>query len=453
LVTAVGGAGGQGRFGGAGGAVSGSTASASGYSAVAGIAQTGGAGGAGEYNGGAGASSSLTNAVSGATRGGYLDLFQTAIGGAGGSELGPNGAGGAGGYGTSSLTVNNTTAGSVYASVTGDGGAGGGVTPGGNNTIAGAGGAGSASVTLTGAHTAAAVATANGGAGLTVGTANATASATAGASQLATALASSDGSSGQAGASATTTGSGVVSSLTAHAQGAVAGSATTALSEANSASPLGFDTGGHNSYAFGTLAPGGSVVTSDLASHPNVAAALGGAGADVFAAGTLGDTGAAAGVTYNSSITYTLNTTGDLVLGLLDQQTLGSGFSSLALSVQVGGTTVVSQSFSSLAAAQGFFHNDALDLGAVASSTDLQVTVDLQLVASAAGSGFAGDFLLGTSGTSPPPGASAVHPAVVHMAQAISGFGDGDTGALSSLPLAGQDAPHTALFAAGGHRG
>ena len=60
----------------------------------------------GRANGGAGAASTLTNAVKGATNGGYLKLYQTATGGAGGGTY--SGASGAGGAASSSLTFDDT---------------------------------------------------------------------------------------------------------------------------------------------------------------------------------------------------------------------------------------------------------------------------------------------------------------------------------------------------------
>ena len=88
---------------------SGSSAYASGYSAGAVVQQTGGAGGLGNNgaSGGAGGNSYLTDAVSGRTRGGYLELRQTATGGVGGGSHGANA--GQGGAAGASLTFDDTT--------------------------------------------------------------------------------------------------------------------------------------------------------------------------------------------------------------------------------------------------------------------------------------------------------------------------------------------------------
>lgn len=139
------------------------------------IKQTGTAGASGLLSGGvggAGGSVGLLNQASGSAPGAALTLGQYAYGGVGGNSdyVGPDSgtagysgpdSGGAGGYGTSSLTVSDTSAISLTGTVVGSGGAGGWT----NSGTAGAGGIGSATISLSGTNTVDASATATGGAG------------------------------------------------------------------------------------------------------------------------------------------------------------------------------------------------------------------------------------------------------------------------------------------------
>ena len=159
-----------------------------------------------------------------------------------------------------------------------------------------------------------------------------------------------------------------------------------------------------DAYAFGTITPSSAFITTALSGHSNVNTALSGAqAAGIFGAGVLGAayaTGASGAQEYIDTETFTLNgynLGGHLILGLLDTQTSGSGFSSLVFTVTVGGVTKVTQSFSTLAAANAFFSNDAIDLGAVATTAGLQVVVKFDLTTSAAGSGYGEDFILGAT--------------------------------------------------------
>ena len=127
----------------------------------------------------------------------------------------------------------------------------------------------------------------------------------------------------------------------------------------------------------------------------------------MFAAGVLGALapGQVSGAQeYMSIETVHLNAAGDsghLLLGLMDEQATGSGFSDLKFSVTVGGTKVLSEDFSSLAAANAFFANHAVDLGAVPQSSDLAVVVTFDLTTSTANSGYGEDFLLGLAPPNP----------------------------------------------------
>ena len=165
-----------------------------------------------------------------------------------------------------------------------------------------------------------------------------------------------------------------------------------------------------DAYAVGTITPTASFLSTALSGHSNVNTALSGAQAagGIFGAGVLGAayaTGATGSQEYIDTETFTLNgynLGGHLILGLLDTQTSGSGFSSLVFTVTVGGVTKVSQSFSTVAAANTYFSNDAIDLGAVPTTPALQVVVKFDLTTSTAGSGYGEDFILGAQSVVPP---------------------------------------------------
>ncbi len=450
---------GSGQSGGAGGAATATSARGSGQSAIVTAEQTGGAGGLGLFGaaGGAGADSTLINAVSGRTTGGYLKLSQTATGGAGGTSYGATG--GAGASASSDFIFDDTTANPIQASsLYGRSAALGGA--GGNGySSAGTGGAASATVILTGADSVSAVGYARGGQGGSAdtgagsaggdayakgaaiatgldasGTAIAHASAFGGAGsrtgmagaasqaftsngQLAQATALARGGSGYADVSAATLGTGVVSlvgatgeaSLVDAVTGAAAGGTAAAFGQVDAGTPFGFDDGSHNAYGFATELPSASSIASAFQSHANVEGVLGASGASIFGAGTLGGAyspEASGEREYLSSTTWTLDAstlTGDLVIGLLDTQTLGSGFDSLDVEVHVGARLALDATFTSLTAAQSFLTDHALDLGGFASVPNVNVGVSLILVSSSPGSGFGLDYLLGVAPPNAPP--------------------------------------------------
>ena len=477
---------GAGKAAGAGGTATGAVASASGFSARAVVTQTGGSGGRGYTGaaGGAGASSTLSNAVTGTAKaGGYLTLRQTANGGAGNYSY--KGAGGAAGSASSSLTATDTVAATFTGYSTASGGAGG--SGNGAGASAAAGGAGTATLALTGAHVVSANATASGGnagnlngtagaaggdasasaaagstgsaiseratstasatggTGATTGAANATSAATTAAGQLAQADASARGGAGSAQAGATTGGGGIARSVSTQAT-AQAGSTNAALARAEAADGTQFQlisTGntGVNAWAYANTPPNASFLATALSTHTNVNSALGGTGPKVFGAGVQGAiylAGASGVQDYVTTITYNVDATqvsGHLEAGLLDSQVFGTGFQTLDFTVSVGGATVVSQHFTTTAAAQAYFSNQALDLGTFTPVSSLAVTFTLDLHAASSGAGFAEDFVLGaTSGNAPPittvPGAQSETSGVQAPLNGIS-VADADAGSAS----------------------
>ena len=72
----------------------------------------------------------------------------------------------------------------------------------------------------------------------------------------------------------------------------------------------------------------------------------------------------------------------DLSLGLLGLTGYGGGFNSLKFTVASGATTLASDTFSTLASAQTFFNDHAVNLGNFAAGSQT-ITVDYALTASA----------------------------------------------------------------------
>jgi hypothetical protein len=353
---------------------------ASGYSASATASQIGGSGGSGFTKGGAGASSTMTNVVSGSTTGGALRLSQIATGGAGGGGA----AGGIGGAATSSLTFDDTANTKQATTLIGHwrrgrqrcfGWRGGRGSDGCNrlnrrkrrqcdcNRRGGAGGAGKV-VSVAGVAAATSSATSTG----TQGSATAHAKATTSNGLLATANTTATGATGSDDSTAVTQGGGVVTAESAFAQAQVGGTATT-LAESNSGNQLGssgFDGTNNNSYAFASEVPNSSlitVITGILNANGNLETALGnGAVLGLGTEGTSYSTMASGSRTYTSTIAWTLDTTtpgtglsGDLVAGLINDQSFGSGFDSLDFNVVENRTTIFDKNFTSLSAAQAFY--------------------------------------------------------------------------------------------------
>ncbi len=430
---------GTGYTGGAGGAASGTTATAVGFNAVATVNQTGGSGDGGlsGAGGGAGAASMLTNAAGGYSYGGYLTLSQTAAGGSGGGANTNSASAGNGGAAGSYLTVDDTKSPVPSSALTGTvnafGGAGGnGVASGGN------GAAGTARISLTGANVVSASGTARGGAGgaggaqgaggaaaaqvtaITTGmafgdtaTANAGAYAGAGshaghgtaeaaaitsAGQMASATSNESGSAGLAAASATTSASGILTMVTAGASASGQGGLTAMAQAAdNNAEAPFFPNGALPDYA---LAFGGNL-TSFAAGSPTLAAVFGASAASVVGGGAMGENlgGGTGTYTLDSSSTWTIDPAtlhGDLIAGMVTAEAANSGFTSLAFTIDVNGTAVNSETFTSLPAAEAFFTDNAVNLGALPGASSDVVSLNLA-VTTTANNDFGFEYLLGTA--------------------------------------------------------
>ena len=238
------------------------------------------------------------------------------------------------------------------------------------------------------------------------------------------------GSSGTATSVATTAGTGVIAGMSATSAATFATGANSASLANIGGSFYTFNSNGtfgtnasQNDIAFMTGLPNANSVNSVLNANSNLAAKLGTAQALVFGDGVMGEYDASSNgsQTYNSTNAWTLNSaslTGHLILGFSSNESFGTGFTSLALTVSVGGTVVITQNFTTLASAQAYFNNDALDLGVIAASSSLAVTVSTSLVTSTLGAGFAEEYLLGATGGNGPPVLTA--PASKTVAQSVA---------------------------------
>ena len=371
-----------------------------------------------------------------------------ATGGGGGEGAGGNG--GTGGAATSSLTFNDNTnavrASSVYVYV----GARGGQAGSSNGGSSGVGGAGSATGKITGAYMTTAKTVTYGGIGVaptnstagnalatagsystSLGTRNSTATAIANAysfgaatlgsaaatavaqtanGQLATATDNTEGGTDTGQATATTAGFGVVTAVSAVATTSGVGTQD-AQTEAAIGGTLPTEQGSSfGAYAFASGVPA-SGVNAIISANSNISTALGGASAVILAYATQGAaaTSAASGTqTLTSTDSFTLDAvklTGDLILGLAAPQFAGTPFTSLTLTTTVGGVMVAGASgtFTTQAAAQSFFANDAIDLGAVSAVDGLTAQISETMVTSTTGDGFDNQVVLGATGGYGPP--------------------------------------------------
>jgi hypothetical protein len=92
-----------------------------------------------------------------------------------------------------------------------------------------------------------------------------------------------------------------------------------------------------------------------------------------FESTTASTTGASA--TYTSQTSLDLNGSKDLLLGLTNSVSGGSGFGSLHLEIDSNFGAIVSQTFSTLSSAQAYFHDHLFVLGSPDSTVDLTITM------------------------------------------------------------------------------
>ena len=411
--------------------------------------------------------------MSGHSVNGGLTLVQRATGGAGGSSAG--GFAGSGGTADSSLTFDDLLSATASANLTGasyaTGGVGGAGTGGSNGA---AGGQGYAYLNLTGAAAVTAISVASGGAGgagATLGTPGPGQALITAVGTNVTAVAVAVGGQG-----ASRAGHGKAKIVTTGASGSFNASADTSLAPgalvtAELASSTGSVDGKQTSKAkvvmgqsaqpfsaFGQAtadesgAPDGPSTAAVLAANPNIAAGFG-ASPVFFAIDELGGKYAKSGGTTSETNVETLDLTvdttklvslGHLGIGFYSPTELGSGFTSLTFTLTADGSTVVSQTFTTVAAADAFFTDNFFDLGQLGSgalsAATLNLVATLTITTNSPGSGYYIAAIIGD-----PPGASAARRH--RFVQSMAGMGGAAGG--SSLTAGALASAGPSMLAAG----
>lgn len=375
-------------------------------------------------NGTAGAGSSYLSRVGSFDS---LVLEATARGGGGSSRNGTAVAASAGANGTATSVASNVT-GSAVANATADGGS-----AGYSNAIKKYAEAGRADAHASAyaATSATARASATGGYSDSGGQAEAYADAHgSGIGNLVGADASSVGGSGVADAQADTAG-GLVTSARSSATASLLATATTFESgQAAARAVVGEPINGAADPFAGVLGreavavlvaqPAEALVESALEGNTTVQEALAAANANPLMLGALGgayaldDFGEAdfgGGQTIVSTSVFAAEFAfgpmdgQQLILGLLDPEASGQGFSSLRFRVFNDGVSVLDQSFNESSEALNFFNDNALNLGALTVSPNgrLSLMMQIDLTGNTVGEGFYFDVLAATSAVPAPP--------------------------------------------------
>jgi hypothetical protein len=219
------------------------------------------------------------------------------------------------------------------------------------------------------------------------GPANANASSFSVGNGVGYSLANGSGPSGHAIATSTATGD-LQHTVTAQGNAQVGGTANSHTQATFGGSVNGLPNLTSSSYAYESFsfvngAPNSSSVNTLLSSHSNVNAAVGASNLDVIGVGAMGnDFGSnVTGVhTYTSSgeYTFTLGNATEVVVGLLDFTGRDAGAATdLMFTVSNFGSTILSQGFTSLGAADAYFTDHALSLGGLAGNVDLSMTFSM----------------------------------------------------------------------------
>jgi hypothetical protein len=371
-------------------------------------------GSAGSVDDNAGINGVAGGAVSSLSKSGSFTNVTIETSASGGHGSGRNGTGapGAGAAATATSLANND-AGSGSASATAEGGYGGYSNAPGQTDAAGGLGQGTASAI--GATSATAAAKAIGGFGGTHGGANAAAMATGfGAQNAVSATGSAEGGAGVATAEAITSGGAIIRGhAMATAPVASTGSIRSrsdVLAYGNIGLGLPDDSFGREAVAAFVSHPetetlnsalaGKAAVTAALAGHDTVALALLG-GAYALASDGSADDASGDQFTFTSTIELTLASPSenDILLGLLDPVTAGDGFDELRFQVFGETNPLLDVNFTDLASAVAYFDDNVIDLGHIFVGPDgnLDLSFQLDLIGTAAGSGFYFDFVASTA--------------------------------------------------------
>jgi hypothetical protein len=158
---------------------------------------------------------------------------------------------------------------------------------------------------------------------------------------------------------------------------------------------------GQTAYAFSTALPDKAYATTLIDGASHVAGALLGPRDAMFGTAILGanyasDVGGA-NSTYSASSTFDVGYQGDLQVGLIDSQltgfSSGAGFESMEFTISADGEDIFDRAFTSLAAAESFFHDNVIDLGSDF-GPNIDLTFGYTLVADGSG-GFGFDLAIG----------------------------------------------------------
>ena len=241
----------------------------------------------------------------------------------------------------------------------------------------------------------------SGGAGTTAGTtgtANATATANETGAAIGQANATATGSSGNAVAQVNASAPNITVQLNAAAPvDANGASHAESIGSVSQAAP-GFPNALQQSVSLGTALPDAADVATALSGKPNSTAAF----ADLTVLGLVdfGDAyspNASASHTYTNSavLNFSSLASGPLELGMLESSATAGGFSSLQFTILEGSTTLLSDTFLTLASAQTFFNDNPFSLTLTGGQQSL--TFDLALTTDIPGSAFDTEFLLGVT--------------------------------------------------------
>ncbi len=285
----------------------------------------------------------------------------------------------------------------------GEGGFGGGV-----GRVRGGNAVARSSAAASGAGVATSSANASGGRGLTGGSALATAEAAA--------------ASGEAAASADSATIGFVRAVRASGAAGVDGMANAqAYTAVTGPTRTLADAAGFGAVAYATADPLDADVLALIADDRNVRLDFNPDGAgpgpvsDVFGQVTLGGSGEGTGGVVTASAAFTLDLAADrtdqtFLVGYADTASTGDGFDELSYSIDYEGTTLVAETFFSLAEANAFFNDRVQDLGTFSGITgDLDLTFTVSMRGLGVADSYATSFVFGnaTVGSGVPEPATA----------------------------------------------
>ena len=169
----------------------------------------------------------------------------------------------------------------------------------------------------------------------------------------------------------------LVTAVQANASGSTDGKDKAEAKAAINTTPAAFTSLG-TALAFVTAGmPDSADADAVLAGNANISTAFG-ASPSFFAMGELGgqySTNGTVAQTIAASIDFDvditkLSTKGDLIVGFFNPVSVGASFTSLVFTLQIaGGATLISKTFTTVAAANAFFADNAIDLGAIGSGS------------------------------------------------------------------------------------